>query len=78
MTPLIFSGYVRDKVIFTQQAQLMRYAEGLAEYFERLFGKSNIDRIVFVGRIGSGAVAYSRSIRLPLNRLLVSVENDQK
>ena len=70
MTPLIFSGYIREHVAFTQEAELVAYAEGLSRRFEDVFGKSEAERAVFVGRIGHGKAAHARSLRLPVEQLL--------
>ena len=70
MTPLIFSGYVREKLTFTREAKLLEYAEKLSSRFEGLFGKSETERAVFVGRIGQGKAAYARSLRLSVDQLL--------
>lgn len=70
MTPLIFSGYVREKLTFTREARLVAYAEKLSSRFESLFGKSETERLVFVGRIGHGKAAHARSLRLPVDKLV--------
>jgi nitroreductase len=70
MTPLIFSGYVREKLTFTREAGLVAYAEKLAGRFEGLFGKSEVERLVFMGRIGRGKAAYARSLRLSVDQLV--------
>jgi hypothetical protein len=70
LTPLIFSYYVRNKIAFTKEPKLIIYAEKLADRFDALLGKSNVDRAVFIGRIGQGKVAYSRSLRLSVKSLV--------
>ena len=69
MTPLIFSGYVRDGVSFTRMEPLHREAERLKENLEQLIG-SDWPRTVWMGRIGHGPAASARSTRLPLQRLM--------
>ncbi len=72
MTPLIFSGYIREKLVFTQEAGLLKYAEKLAKTFTRLLGESKVERVVFLGRIGQGKPAYARSLRLSIEQLLTT------
>ena len=72
MTPLIFAGYVRDAVRFTQNDKAQTNAEKLADRLEQIIGKSERGRAVFMGRIGQAPTPTSRSIRLPLARLLKS------
>lgn len=71
MTPLIFSGYLKKNVIFTTKFAIRSYAEKLVHKFEMLLGKKGVDKIVFMGRIGKGATAKTRSLRLSLSRLTV-------
>ena len=72
MTPLIFSGYIREKVVFTQEAGLVVYAEKLSNRFTGLLGESEAERMVFLGRIGQGKSAYARSLRLSLEQLFTA------
>lgn len=72
MTPLIFSGYIRDNVTFTQQAPLVSYATKITQRFEQVFGKDETTRAVFVGRVGSGDPASARSLRLSVAQLLTA------
>jgi hypothetical protein len=69
MTPLIFSGYIKEKVVFTQEANLLVYAEKLSDRFTGMLGKEKAERTVFLGRIGQGKPAYARSLRLSLAQL---------
>ena len=72
MTPLIFSGYLREKVEFTSEPKLMRYAEKIFKMFRELFGKDDIkpENVVFMGRIGHGKKVYARSLRLSVEQLI--------
>jgi hypothetical protein len=72
MTPLIFSGYIREKLVFTQQAGLVAYAKKLSNRFTGLLGESGAERAVFLGRIGQGKPAYARSLRLSIEQLFTS------
>jgi hypothetical protein len=70
MTPLIFSGYVRAKLEFTKETALIAYAEELSNRLSNLLGETNLAKVVFLGRIGSGKPAYARSLRLPVKELI--------
>lgn len=70
MTPLIFFGYVKEKVLFSRNVQLTDYTEKLSNVFELLIGKSIIYRAVFVGRIGQGDIAKARSLRHSVRKLI--------
>ena len=69
MTPLIFSGYVRDGIRFTRSSALQEEAAGLQKKLQRLIG-ADWSRAVWMGRIGHGPTASARSTRLPLDRLM--------
>ena len=68
MTPLIFARYLREGRRFTLQEETLKAASPLAARLENLFGES-LERAVFMGRIGAGPRAQSRSLRLPLQKL---------
>ena len=70
MTPLIFARYVREGRRFTRVANIEKAAVRLANGLGEILG-SNIQKAVFMGRIGGGAPPLSRSLRLPLAELLV-------
>jgi len=72
MTPLIFRAYTRDKVAFSSNMRSQRLAEKLGHRLAELVLPENIDHAVFMGRIGSGRTPKARSIRLPLEKLIVS------
>jgi len=72
MTPLIFSGYINEKVEFTRETSLTAYAEKLSKTFQNLISESLFDRIVFLGRIGAGNASKARSKRLSIDKLLQS------
>ena len=73
MTPLIFSRYIREKFVFTRKADLVVYAEKLSNSFTELLGKSEeVERAVFLGRIGQGKPAYARSLRLSIEQLFTA------
>lgn len=72
MTPLIFARYLRERRPFTADAALRQRADQLALRAERLFGRHDWERAVFMGRIGAGRPAEARSLRRPLRQLLVA------
>ena len=70
MTPLIFSGYVRDGIRFTREQKALVKAQHLQRDLESLIGAENSRHAVFMGRLGFGPNPTARSIRLPLKSLL--------
>lgn len=70
MTPLIFSRYVRENRTFSQIPGAMGTATTLAANLTRLMQDAPVEQAVFLGRIGHGATATSRSLRLPVQRLI--------
>jgi hypothetical protein len=71
MTPLIFSAYVRDGVAFTQNASSNRLAQKLADRLAAIAAPEDIATAVFMGRVGFGPTPKARSVRLPLEELLL-------
>jgi sulfur-carrier protein adenylyltransferase/sulfurtransferase len=69
MTPLIFAGYARQQIHFSQTPGAQKSASDLAKQFERLVGTQAHLNAVFMGRIGAGSAPNARSLRLPLSRL---------
>lgn len=70
MTPLIFGRYVREQRTFSRLPGMMDTATELSARLSRLMGDSPVERVVFLGRIGHGPPAASRSLRLSLERLV--------
>jgi nitroreductase len=71
MTPLIFSRYATAGRRFSRVAGAQRSAQEIAEGVAVLFGTQAAARAVFMGRVGAGRPATARSLRLPLETLLV-------
>lgn len=71
MTPLIFSHYTRDAVPFTRDEPARGQAAKLRKGLGDLIGADNLDASVFAGRIGYGPLPRWRSLRLPVERLLL-------
>ncbi len=70
MTPIIFAGYVREGIQFTEVKSTVKLAEKLTRKLSGMIGESQMDRAVFMGRVGHGLRAEARSLRLPLKRLM--------
>ncbi len=70
MTPLIFCAYARDKVPFTQAPGAREEAAALHEALRAFVGGDELERAVFMGRVGQGRPPHSRSLRLPLGKLM--------
>ena len=75
MTPLIFSRYTFYEIKFTQSGYAIRQAEELSKELEKNIGSHLYEHSVFMGRLGSGIVPLSRSIRKPINALIKKREN---
>lgn len=70
MTPLIFTQYVRSGLRFTQSQPAMTRAARIADELEAILGRAVCERTLFMGRVGFGATPASRSIRLPVEKLM--------
>lgn len=71
MTPLIFSSYVRNGVAFTDNVRSNRLAQKLAVQLAGFAAPEDIATAVFMGRIGTGDAQKARSVRLPLEKLIL-------
>ena len=69
-TPLVFADYARRDVAFTRVAPARKRAAAVARLLDRRLGPAAAPRAVFLGRVGRAAAPRSRSLRLPLDRLL--------
>lgn len=78
LTPLIFARYVRDNRPFSRAPGMQARARALARQAQLLIGKHEFDHAVFMGRIGAGAPARARSLRLPLSTLIVPAAPGQE
>ena len=72
MTPLIFSRYVAQSVKFTSVVSEQALAARLAGELATVLGDEgdSLQR-VYMGRVGFGSAPKSRSVRPPLEKLLV-------
>jgi hypothetical protein len=72
MTPVIFSRYIAQARKFTAIAQEQVLAERLAVELSELLGaQAGPFQRVYMGRVGFGPTPKSRSVRPPLEKLLV-------
>jgi hypothetical protein len=69
LTPVIFADYARREIRFTAIGRALEEAQGLRRELEQLLGGPTA-RLMFAGRVGYGRPPVSRSLRLPLSRLL--------
>lgn len=72
MTPLIFSRYIREERPFTRDTVCERLARDLAVELDHIMSEGPLENIVFMGRIGAGQRADSRSTRLSLEQLMTT------
>ncbi len=70
-TPLIFAAYARRGIAFATRRRALERAREVAARLEGLLGPEGARRAVFLGRLGYGRPARARSLRLPLEALLV-------
>jgi len=71
MTPLIFDSYVRGNVEFTSHQPSMRLAQSLSAQLNNIISPVSTEQVMFMGRVGAGPVPTARSVRLPLDDLIV-------
>jgi hypothetical protein len=71
MTPLIFHSYVRNNIKFSSNRHSQDLAKKLASKLEGIATPEKIEHAVFMGRIGSGPTPTARSVRLPLDQLIL-------
>ena len=71
-TPLIFARYHRTQLPFSELPGAMDKAGRIAKRIAREIGETAASNAVFMGRIGAGPAATSRSTRLPLASLMVA------
>jgi nitroreductase len=70
-TPLVFADYARTGVKFTSVESARRRAGWVERRLALLLGEQGAPATVFLGRLGQGRPHSARSLRLPLDRLMV-------
>jgi hypothetical protein len=70
-TPLVFARYAREARRFTRVEQAHVTAREIARRLEGMLGSQAAVRTLFLGRIGPARAVKGRSLRLPLDQLIV-------
>jgi hypothetical protein len=70
-TPLVFARYARERRHFTRIEEAQGTAREIARRLDGIFGAGEAIRTVFLGRIGPARAVKGRSLRLPVERLMV-------
>jgi len=76
MTPLIFASYIYNNVAFSRTPRSLEQARRLTNALESLIGEEACRQAVYLGRVGFGSAPTARSLRLPLDRLILSVSTE--
>lgn len=76
MTPLIFREYARDGVRFSVDPDAPMRAGAIRGDFERLIGTARAERAIVMGRIGAGPPSSARSLRRPLDEMIIETRED--
>ena len=71
-TPLVFARYAREQRHFTRVEEAQETAREIARRLDELLGSGEAVRTVFLGRIGPARAVKGRSLRLPVEQLMVS------
>jgi len=77
-TPLVFAEYVRRGIEFTSTAPARERAAWVERRLASLLGEMVAPATMFLGRVGYGEAARSRSLRLPLERLVAASPPDER
>jgi len=72
VTPLVFARYARNQVAFSASPHAQSLARNIAGRLNDLVGEDTARRAVFMGRVGQGKTAESRSTRRDLVELMHS------
>ncbi len=78
VTPVIFARYDREARPFSALRGAAAMAGDIRRRMDREFGDDVAARAVFMGRVGEGRAATSRSLRRPLDELLVASAADAR
>jgi len=71
VTPLVFTRYAREGIAFSTKPGAQELAQRLDQRFVSVVGEHAASHGVFMGRVGNGEQPKSRSLRRPLESLLV-------
>jgi nitroreductase len=72
VTPLVFTRYARKPITFSIKPDAQQMAQRLDERFVGVVGEHAAAHAVFMGRVGNGQQPSSRSLRRPLESLLIA------
>ncbi|MHB1231458.1 MAG: nitroreductase family protein [Burkholderiales bacterium] len=72
MTPVIFTRYHRNGLSFTQKIKVMALVKELNGRLIEMMGTRDVATLFFMGRLGSGPAPWARSIRHPLEHLILT------
>lgn len=75
-TPLVFDWYVREGATVSQVPKVQAQAQSLSRRLRTMWPDAMVDRAVFMGRVGYGPAAASRSLRQNLQSLQESPGQD--
>jgi len=70
VSPLVFARYHRESIRYTDVEPCVALGRRVSERLSAQIGAERLPRVAFMGRIGHGRTPQSRSLRLPLSRLL--------
>jgi hypothetical protein len=70
-TPLVFARYAREQRRFSSVERAQRDAERIQTRLERVLGKLEVEKATWLARIGPERHVPGRSLRLPLESLIV-------
>ena len=72
VTPLVFTRYAREGIAFSSKPGAQQMAQRLDQRFVGVVGEHAAAHAVFMGRVGNGQQPSSRSLRRPLESLLMT------
>ncbi|MFG6428515.1 molybdopterin biosynthesis protein MoeY [Roseateles sp. LYH14W] len=72
VTPLVFTRYAREGINFSSKPGAQQMARQLEQRFVGVVGEHAAAHAVFMGRVGNGEQPSSRSLRRPLDSLLMT------
>lgn len=72
MTPVIFTRYHRQARHFTQNHRARAMVQDLDRRLAGILARRDVETIFFMGRIGTGPAPRARSIRRPIDQLILS------
>ncbi len=78
MTPLIFARYAGEGRAFTSVSRCREEAQRVAAKLDDLLSPGRRTRAHWMGRVGAGGPARARSLRLPLERLMLAGANEDR